>query len=159
LRTPNCNVKLEYATPKSALSLSLYACLRLKKTASHNASTDVCIPHSNLSTPTCNIKLDHTTHHTRKHPVSLSLLYVCLKLKNTASPDASAVVCTFSNFEYLIQIEALPLGMLSVSLFMYVLLPIFKPPFGMLNKEHATPARPVSLSLYLCLKIEKASAA
>jgi hypothetical protein len=42
---------------------------------------------------------------------------------------------------------------------MYILLPILKLPLGMLNKDHATPAHPVSLSLYFCLKIKKASAA
>jgi hypothetical protein len=34
-----------------------------------------------------------------------------------------------------------------------------KLPLGMLNKEHTTPERPVSLSMYSCLKIKKASAA
>jgi hypothetical protein len=45
--------------------------------------------------------------------------------------------------------------MLHVSFCMYILLPILKLPIGMLNKEHTTPTHPVSLYLYLCLKIKK----
>jgi hypothetical protein len=82
-----------------------------------------------------------------------------LKPKKAAPPNTSTDVCTVSDFEYLIQIRAPPLGMLSLSLCMYVMLPILKLLLGMLNKEHTAPARPVSLSLYLCLKIKRASSA
>jgi hypothetical protein len=80
-------------------------------------------------------------------------------INKPAPPNISTGVCTVSYFEYLNQILALPLGMLSLSLYMYILLTIMKLPLGMLNKEHTTPERPVSLSMYSCLKIKKASAA
>jgi hypothetical protein len=52
-----------------------------------------------------------------------------LKIKKAASPNASTDVCTVDYFEHHIQNRLLPLGML--------------------NKEHANPARPVSLSLFM----------
>jgi small basic protein len=45
--------------------------------------------------------------------------------------------------------------MLPFSFCIYILLPILKLQIGMLNKELANPAHPVSFSLYLCLKIKK----
>jgi hypothetical protein len=78
-----------------------------------------------------------------------------LKIKKAASPNATTAVCTVSDLEYLIQNQALPLGMLYVSLYGYyvdyfehhiqnVLLPL-----GMLNKEHFNPPQPVYLSLFM----------
>jgi hypothetical protein len=78
-----------------------------------------------------------------------------LKIKKAASPNGSTAVCTVSEFEYLIQNRALPLGIICLSLYGYTV-DYFEHhiqnkllPLGMLDKEHANPARPVSLSLFM----------
>jgi hypothetical protein len=65
-----------------------------------------------------------------QNALSLSV-FMFEKIKKAASPNASTSVCTVSDFEYLIQNRALPLGMLYVSLCMDILLTILNTTFKM----------------------------